>query len=232
MKKLLLCALLLQALPALAGRPLGTDDAGTVGDRQCQLEGWHEKGKDSRGWVVSPACGVGEFELGLEASTTKLPESQRESAQSLALKWGPAALKAGPVSFGAKLWSGRARVSPAGEDEWKGYRPVEHGGMLIASWEATDSVAVHANLGVFRDRVEKKDGRVANLAATWDATERVMLFAELQNQERAGTTQATGLRVWAIPDRLGIDFTASRVAGVKDSRVYTIGFGWYGIFGQ
>lgn len=231
-KTLVLSALLLSSMPALAGRPLGTDDAGTVGDKQCQLEAWRESAKTTRGWVVSPACGLGEFELGLEASATKLPEAQKQNAQSLALKWAPEILKSGPLGFGIKLWTGRSKTSPAGEEEWQGYRPVENGGLLLASWEISDGLNLHANLGSQRDRVEKKNARLANLALTWDAHERVMLFAELQNTQRAGTTQATGLRLWAIPEKLGIDFTLARVAGVKDSRSFSVGFGWYGILGD
>lgn len=233
MKHLLMSAALLTlSLPALAGRPLGTDDAGTVGNQQCQLEAWRETAKETHGWTISPACGLGEFELGLEASATRLPEAQTEQAQSLALKWGPQALQFGPLSFGAKLWTGRSKTSPAGEEEWQGYRPVENGALLLGSWEIGEGLNLHANLGSARDRVDKKNARLANLALTWDAHERVMLFAELQNQQRAGTTQATGLRIWAIPEKLGIDFTAARVAGVQDSRSFTLGFGWYGIFGE
>ena len=233
MKHLLLAtALLATTLPALAGRPLGTDDAGTVGDRQCQLEAWRERAEDSRGWVVSPACGLGEFELGIEFGWAKLPEAQKESSQTLALKWAPGMLKFGPLGFGAKAWTGRSKLSPAGEDEWQGWRPVENGALALASWEIVDGLNLHANLGAARDRVEHQNTRLANLALTWDAHERVMLFAEAQNVQRAGTTQAAGLRLWAIPEKLGIDLTAARVAGVKDSTSYSVGFGWYGIFGD
>lgn len=233
MKKAFICsALLLTTFPALAGRPLGTDDAGTVGDRQCQLESWREQGKESRGWIISPACGIGEFEIGLEASSSRLPEAQRETTQSLALKWAPENLKFGPLSLGAKAWTARAKLSPAAEEEWQGYRPVENAALLLASWQIREGLDLHANLGGLRDRVEKKNLRLANLALSWEAHPRLMWFAELQNQQTAGTTQATGLRFWAIPDKLGINFTASRVAGVADSRTYTVGFGWYGIFGD
>ncbi|MDO6386869.1 hypothetical protein [Uliginosibacterium sp. 31-12] len=230
--RLALLLLALSSLQAHAGRPLGTDDAATVGDKQCQLEAWYERTQDTRAWVASPACGLGEFELGLEASETKLPEAQKESAQSLALKWAPDVLKFGPVGFGAKLWTGRARVYPAAEEAWEGYRPVENGALLLASWEITNGLNLHANLGNARDRVEQQNARLANLALAWDAHERVMLFAEAQYQQRAGTTQATGLRLWAIPEKFGIDLTAARVAGVRDSTTFSIGFGWYGLFGN
>jgi len=228
----LMIALLLPSLPALAGRPLGTDDAGTVGDKQCQFEAWREHSHDSRGWVASPACGLGEFELGAEFSWNKLPEAQKESTQTLALKWAPEILKFGPVGFGAKTWTGRSKVSPAGEDEHEGWQAVENGALALASWDIGAGFTAHANLGAARDRVEHQNVRLANLALTYAPHERVLLFVEAQNTQRAGTTQATGLRLWAIPEKLGIDFTASRVAGVQDSQAFSVGLGWYGIFGD
>lgn len=233
MKQTILAAVLLAtALPAFAGRPLGTDDASTVGDRQCQLEAWRENAKSARGWVVSPACGFGEFELGGEFAWNRLDEEQRETSQTLALKWAPETLRFGPLGFGAKAWSGRSKLSPAGEDETQGWHPVENGALALASWEIGGGLNLHANLGSARDRVEHHSARLANVALTWDPHERVQLFVEAQNTQRAGTTQATGLRLWAIPAKLGIDLTAARVAGVKDSTSITLGFGWYGLFGD
>lgn len=232
MKKILLPLLFIVATPAFAGRPLGTDDAGTVGDRQCQLEAWRERNEETRGWVISPSCGLGEFELGVELGWAKLPEAQKESSQTLALKWAPELLKFGPLGLGAKAWTGRARISPAGEDEKDGWQPVENGLLALASWEIGAGFTAHANLGSARDRIAHQNVRLANLALSFAPHQRVLLFAEAQNVQRAGTTQATGLRLWAIPEKLGIDFTAARVAGVKDSSSFTIGFGWYGILGD
>ncbi|MEN3111456.1 hypothetical protein ACFONG_08690 [Uliginosibacterium paludis] len=232
MKRTLLALLMLLSTPAFAGRPLGTDDAGTVGDRLCQLEAWRDKAKESRGWVVAPACGLGEFELGLEASRSRQAEGQTETAQSLALKWGPSALSYGPLSFGGKIWSGRARTSAAAEDESTGYRPVENGALLLGSWALQEDLALHLNLGLARDRVERRNARLGNLALSWNVDERVMLFGEAMYQQHAGTTQSTGIRLWAIPGKLGIDLTAARMAGVRDSASYTVGFGWYGVFGR
>lgn len=231
-KALLLVSLLSASFPVLAGRPLATDDAGTVGDKQCQFEAWRERSQDTRGWVAAPACGLGEFELGAEFGWTKLPEEQKETAQGIALKWAPEVLKFGPVGFGAKLWTGRARVSPAGEDEKDGWQPVENGAFALASWDIGAGFTAHTNLGSARDRIEHQNVRLANLALSYAPHERVLLFAEAQNVQRAGTTQSTGLRVWAIPEKLGIDFTASRVAGVSNSNSFSLGFGWYGVLGD
>lgn len=232
MKTSLIALLLLASAPAFAGRPLGTDDAATAGDKTCQLEAWRENGKQSRAWIVSPACGLGDFELGLEASRTRLPDEQSEQAQALALKWAPSMLADGPLSLGAKVWSARSRLSPVEEEERTGYRPAENGALLLGSWKLREDLALHLNLGLARDRIERNNARLGNLAMAWDINEHVMLFGEAMYRQRAGTTQASGIRVWVIPETLGIDLTASRTAGVKDSTAYTIGFGWYGLFGK
>ncbi|MET7014065.1 hypothetical protein [Uliginosibacterium flavum] len=231
-KALLLASLLSASLPAFAGRPLATDDAGTVGDKQCQFEVWRERSKETSSGVAAPACGLGEFELGAEFDRTKLPDEQTKTAQGVALKWAPEMLKFGPVGFGAKLWTGRARVNPAGEDEKGGWQPVENGALALASWDIGAGFTAHANLGSVRDRIEHQNVRLANLALSYAPHERVLLFAEAQNVQRAGTTQSTGLRLWAIPEKLGIDLTASRVAGVSNSNSFGVGFGWYGILGD
>lgn len=230
-----LAALLFAAasLPAHAGRPLATDDAGTVGDRQCQLEAWHEHGKHDRGWVVSPACGLGDFELGIEASTAHTADAQREQAQTLALKWAPEFASFGPLSLGAKAWTGRSRLSPAAEeDERVRYQMRENGALLLASVNIFEGLDVHANYGLARDRQEHRDARLANLALSYSPIPALQLVVEAQHTQREATTRGAGIRFWAIPEKLGLDLTVSRQAGTPDSRQITLGFGWYGFLGD
>ncbi len=98
-----------------------------------------------------------------------------------------------------------------------------------ARWE---SITTDLNLGMARDRLERQDKRLANLALAWRPYERLTLFGEAPYRQREGSTQAGRLRIRAIPDTLGIDLTATRVTGLKNSGAYSIGFGWYGIFGK
>jgi hypothetical protein len=231
-KRFLLVSLLLTSLPALAGRPLGTDDAATVGDKQCQFEAWRERGQESNAWVASPACGLGEFELGAEFSWEKFPEGQKVSNQGLAVKWAPEFLNFGPVSLGAKIWNARAKTTPVEEDEIGGWIAQENGALLLASWDIGAGFAAHANLGSARNRVDHSSARLAKLALTYTPHERVLLFTESQGTQRGGINQAVGMRLWAIPEKLGIDFTASHTAGVRNTKSLGIGFGWYGFLGN
>lgn len=100
---LTLIALTLSPL-AHAGRPLSTDDAGTVGHLHYQVEGWHESTDTQHSTVLAPAVGLGEVEVGFEFGKTRAPEGLRIRDQALALKWAPEALSVGPMRFAAKAW--------------------------------------------------------------------------------------------------------------------------------
>ena len=72
-----------------AGRPLSTDDAGTVGHLHYQIEGWRESADNQHSTVLAPAVGLGEAEIGLEFGKTHAPDGLRIRDQALALKWAP-----------------------------------------------------------------------------------------------------------------------------------------------
>lgn len=209
-----------------AGRPLSTDDAGTVGHLHYQIEGWRESADNQHSTVLAPAMGLGEVEIGLEFGKTHAPDGLRIRDQALALKWAPEALSIGPLRFAAKAW--HARSNETLEDEQS--RTHENGALAIATWTLTESVAAHLNLGFARNREAQRNERIANLGVSWAADARATLFAEVLHQQHAPTTQATGLRLWAIPETFALDLTVAREAGVRHSRTIGIGFGWYGDF--
>ncbi len=209
-----------------AGRPLSTDDAGTVGHLHYQVEGWYESTDTQHSTVLAPAVGLGEVEVGLEFGKTRAPEGLRIRDQALALKWAPEALSVGPMRFAAKAW--HARSAETSEDERR--HAHENGALAIATWTLTESLAAHLNLGFARNRDAQRNERIANLGVSWAADARATLFAEVLHQQYAPTTQATGLRLWAIPETLALDLTVAREAGVQHSRSIGIGFGWYGDF--
>ncbi len=224
----LLAILLAMITPyAIAGRPLSTDDAGTVGHLKYQVEAWQEHADGNHGYTLAPAAGLGDFEFGVEFGRTHAAEGLRSRDSALAIKWAPEYLSLGPVRFGAKAWAGRSHESS--EEETVSQR--EKGALAIASWSITETLSAHFNFGALRNQLDHRNERLANAAISWAPHERVLVFAEALHQQHQPTTQALGLRVWAIPEKLGVDFTASRQAGVSDSRTLGIGFGWYGDFG-
>lgn len=208
---------------AVAGRPLGTDDAGTVGHLKYQVEAWQEHGEGAHGSILAPAFGLGDFEFGFEAARSREAEGSRARETTLALKWAPENLSLGPVRIGAKTWTGRSYEKS--EDESSKTR--EHGAIAIASWSIIENLSAHFNLGALKDNVERKTRRLANVALSWTPHENLLFFVEAMHQQSQPTTQSLGMRFWAIPEKLGIDITASRQTGNQYSNMIGMGFGWY-----
>ncbi|HKX94540.1 MAG TPA: hypothetical protein VJM48_07545 [Methylibium sp.] len=214
------------ATGADAGRPLATDDAATVGEGQCQLEAWIESPRRGHGLVAAPACGLtASAELGVELARSRVAGQTAESA-TLAAKWVAGELGWTDWALGAKVYAGRSRERPG---PWQA---DERGALLLASRSLAPQWAVHANLGIAHRPGAGRSDALAKLATVWQPAPAFLAFAEIEAQQRAATTQSAGLRWWLVPERLGMDFTASRDVGVPDSRRVTVGFGWYGVFGE
>lgn len=221
-------AALLAQLPlaAHAGRPLGTDDAGTAGADTCQVESWLERasGNQARTWVLSPACGLGEaVELGLELART-VPDGGIRFESGLAVKWVDPAWKAGPLNWGVKAWRGTAhgRQSPR-------WAATSSGAMGLLTWRASEGVAVHGNLGFEKDHASRSTEPLLNLALSWEATPSLTLVAEAMALRHSPTQRNLGARWWLQPERLALDLTAGRSTAAVPARNASIGLGWYGI---
>jgi hypothetical protein len=226
-----LCLAALAAGTAHAGRPLATDDAGTTPAGECLIETWIERGDGSTGGVFAPACGVADgVEVGLEASRTT-PDGGVRFGAGAAMKWVPAAgtmaTPWGEAQAGLKLGVGGDRLRSGG---WGG---TAVSALLLLSTSPLDGLTLHANLGPQRDRDSGLNATLLNLAAVWTLGDAGLVFAELQANDRrgllGGTVRTSGLRWWLLPERLGVDLTASREAGVPGSTLWTLGLGWYGL---
>ena len=218
---------------AWAGRPLGTDDAGTADAGTCQIEGWQQRSRSDRALVVAPACGVAPgLEVGID-DTRRTGDAVHGAG--LALKWLPQGA-AGPtwadttafgdVSAGLKL-SLAYRRQPG--ESW---RHRDSNLLLLVSTKFNDTLTLHTNLGAIRNQAEKINAGLFNIALVATPNERVLLFAESQTNSRQATFGPTvntiGGRWWVIKQRFGLDATASRAIG-QPGATYTLGFGWYGL---
>jgi hypothetical protein len=217
---------LLVAGPAVAGRPLGTDDAATAGARSCQVEVWFERARNQHAWAMSPVCGIGdsvEVGLDLRRPSPAAIAGERHSADMM-LKWVDPAWKVGEARFGLKVYGGSARRSEGG------WAPTGRGLLGLVSVELVEGVDWHVNLGDEYDHEARRHRAVAQTALTCQPAEAWQLFGEVQGLRGAGAAQQTvGARHWVVKDVLGLDLTAGRTAGQPGSTVWTLGFGWYGI---
>jgi hypothetical protein len=232
-RSLFLAVLLAGALPssAWAGRPLDTDDASTADVGTCQAEGWVDRDRDTRAWVLSPACGVAEgVELGAEFVRFS-PRDPVRAEGGLALKvalpaWG---LEGGgaKLRFGFKAALGHQQPADAG------WQHSEASLLALASAEWDETWAVHANLGLVRDRQARETATVLSAAIVWNAFEQLTVFAETSHNNKretlGGAAYRAGLRGWLVPERFGVDFTAGRVRGSTSGTTWGMGLGWYGI---
>ena len=226
----LLC-LLCAAPPALAGRPLSSDDAATADAGSCQIEAWSGHVASERSVTLAPACGVAAgLELGADL-TRFSPRGTQPEQGGLALKWVPAAWRvdsaAGELNFGLKLsgaWVKAAR---------SGWQQAQTGALVLATLKASEAITAHANLGPVRDRALRAQGTLLNLAVVWTPFDALLLFAESQGNDKrvlfGRTVTGVGTRWWLLKDRLGLDLGVSREAGASASRRWTVGLGWYGI---
>lgn len=218
---LLLCG---ASLPALAFRPLLTDDASVNPVGKCQLETWYQSEPTLHLWAVAPACGIGaNLELGVEFTRTS-PRLEDRGGFGLQLKAALPALTVGTWDFGAKV-NGFALKNPATTDG----KPDLYQGFLLATGTLTESVTVHLNLGVARYTAERRDALVYGAAVMYTFGDKGFVFAELAGDHRSGAIRNAGARWWLIGDRLGVDFSVARQAGVADSTLYTLGVAYYGL---
>lgn len=217
-----------------AGRPIGTDDAGTADPGTCQVEGWQERMRSERALVVAPACGVAPgLELGFDYTRGSVDAAR---AAGVALKWLPQGAAGhswagttalGEINAGLKL--GLAYERQSGES-WR-YRDANL--LLLLSTKFNDTLTLHTNLGAIRSQAKKISAGLLNIALVATPTERVLLFAESQTNNRGAvfgpTVNTLGGRWWVVKERFGLDATASRAVGDQSGTTYTIGFGWYGL---
>lgn len=227
---ILMCALSGTVHLAHAGRPLGTDDAGVADAGTCQIESWIERQDSQHTWFTSPACGVvSGVEFGAEYVRPE-HSSTAGVAAGLALKWVPESWQMstawGDLGLGLKLSTGHAK--PAGAT----WETSDSTVALLASLNATDTVSVHVNAGLTRDRASQVNGTLLNVAAVWTPASPWLLFAETQAYNHTDVfgkpVTSAGVRYWLIPDKLGVDLTTSHQS--KAPALWSFGIGWYGLF--
>ena len=72
-----------------------------------------------------------------------------------------------------------------------------------------------------------------NLAAVWTTLAPLLLFAEVQGNDRREVfghpVFCVGTRWWLLQNTLGLDLIASRQGGPGAGTRWTFGLGWYGI---
>ena len=206
------------ALPAFAARPLATEDASILEEKECQLEAWVDLGHDaSQGWLV-PACNFGgrvEWQIGF-ARTRAAGESYFSDAYAQAKSaWR---VGEGPWSLGGVAGVTR-RAIEARSQRWD--NPFA---LAIATGEFGPVVA-HGNAGWSRNWETGRDVTPWGLAIEATVHEHVTLLAEAFGINRERPFLRAGLRLPAIAPRLDLDVSVvTRAGGGRADRLLSVGF--------
>lgn len=218
-------ALLFAVYSAHAARPMATDDTATIPSGECQIEAWGERIDDVRSQLLAPACGLTdtlELDTGFsrtQGSTTKL------DSIALGLKWVPSQAR-----WDSAL--GEVRLGLIGGLFWartpfEGWKSDSAALVGLASLDFAPSWTLYTNLSTARHLDSGQQVNGLRMALAWQPVERALLFVEGLRNSDSGNVRNAGLRLWAIPEVLGLDLVTSRSASGGLS--FSVGFGWYGI---
>lgn len=189
------------------------DDAGTLDPGQCQIEAWAGRfGLDRlTNYHLGPACGVGPVELGLNLDRYS---ASGEYAYLVGpqLKWTffgrePDARLIAAVSAGLTF-----DVTRGGRTGRQIVVPV--------SWQALNSLWLHANLGAEWDTEKGERTNRGGLQAEWAVSGTVTMIVERFRSVGVWTSRG-GLRYYLAPGT-SIDLSGSR-AGADKVRGWAVG---------
>lgn len=219
-----LCALAL-TLPAFAGRPLQTEDAGVLDRGACELEGAHQRlrvaGETGTDHGLTANCGIGfASQLGLGLSWARAGGERSRS---------------GAVGGKTGLWADEGDGAPAltlawgvGTDRDDGrWRRGDHFAKLVASAGAGPGT-LHLNLGHVREREARRHLTTWNLA--WEheghAVGGLTLapMGEVFGDDRGDRWWNLAARLTLVPDRIFVDVSYGRQISGAKARLLTAGF--------
>jgi len=199
-------------VPAHAGQPLLTDDAGVLARGECEFEAGAERlsagGAKVEGTGLAVACGVGwRSQVGLELART------REAGDDT---------DAGALAGKTTLWQGgTADDAPALALAWalgwargggSGWQRASTDLALVYTVAVGPELSLHANLGHGRDHVARAVSTGWGLALEHAEVEvaglSVAPMAELFGDDREAPWWNAGLRVALVADRawLGLGY--------------------------
>jgi hypothetical protein len=216
---------LILALPALAGRPLQTEDAGVLDTGGCEVEGVVERvrldGGTARARSLVANCGVGlRSQLGIGGGWWRALGERSRSAG---------------LGGKTRLWAGDSDGAPAFTLAWAVGADRTDGRWRRSGYEVKAVASVgagpgtlHANLGHAREREPRRSLTTWNLA--WEH-EGLTLggitlapMAEVFGDDRGDAWWNLAARLTLVPERLFVDASYGRQTNANKARLFTVGF--------
>lgn len=216
----LLAAAALAALcgPALAARPMTTDDAPVLEPRECEAQAYHGRvaREDARDTSLEVGCGIG-WQTQVNVAATRLREgADRGEAWSIA---GKTALHGqGGDGLALTVGYGAARARAAGQGTTATWITG------IATWPLADKVAWHTNLGWQRDGASRLSSTFIGTGVEVGTTDHLDTTAEVFHVDReVGPWLQLGLRYALLPERWNVNASVARQAASGHAVRWTLG---------
>ncbi len=211
------------AFPAWAGRPLATEDAGVLGQRECEIESYAGRGRDSDEPSVSTrsvqfGCGIGHntqlaFGIGSE-------RSDGEKSKLVALTGKTFLRELTDEQTGYTLaYTLFAAKEP--EDDRIKHNATE---VIAVATVPSKGWLFHANLGLHYSKPSKDTTTIWGLAAErTGAVGPVDLMTEIFGDDSSAPWVQVAARWSVIPERFYLDTSWGVQTGNTRSRQITIG---------
>lgn len=197
-----------------AGGHHAVDDAVILEPGECQVEIWADRARAGARTLVhvGPACRVGALEVGLNLDRARIAGDAAVRSGGPQLKW--AAPLTASLSVGAVAWT-----------TWQDIEPRLAGSSLVIplTWQATERLAVHVNLG--RDfRRRGPDMQRSGAALEWAALPQWSFVAE-RFRENEGNFRRFGAR-YEVSKVLSLDLSQARGLSGAAPAWWTLGVNW------
>jgi hypothetical protein len=210
------------SLPAWAGRPLQTEDAGILEAASCEIEGASADttASDNTDNTTSLqlGCGVG-FNTQLALATSR-DRMSGESGNGLRLGGKTGLWRGEGDNAPAFTFAYGVGWSKAAEASWLRTGTTIN---LVYSRAALDHLTLHVNLGHARDEVAGQGTTTWGLALEHAGFGSIAPMAEIFGDERDRWWNF-GLRFTAVPEKAFIDFSYGRQINADNARLLTVGF--------
>jgi hypothetical protein len=210
------------ALPALAGRPLATEDADTLEAGACEWESFAgretARGTPSaRAWATQVGCGVGHGAQVALAYGEMRSAGFKVPGWTLSGKLGLVPRAEGTAGL-TLAWALGAEKAPG--DSLKHETSLLN---LVATKELADGVLGHANLGWTRSESARRSSTLWNLAVESAVGHGVDLMAEVYGDDRSKPWVGTGIR-WTLGDSFSVNVSYSVQTEAVRVKLWTLGF--------
>lgn len=211
------------AIACHAGRPLATEDADILDQKECEWESFAARQTSSgspavTGWTTQLGCGVGHATQLALAYGRARSEGLRSQGLALVGKTGLIERKDDAIGL-ALAWALGSEKTP-GSSSFKHELSQLN---LAATMEFAKSLTASANLGWLHSKTARASSTTWNLAAEYALAFGLDVMAEVYGDDRTKPWLGTGVR-WPVTQQFSVNASYSVQRESARSKLWTLGF--------